>query len=382
MEDVFYGRFKSKMAGIYIHIPFCKQACIYCNFHFSTNMELKSRLVDAITKEAQYRKSYLANQLIETIYFGGGTPSLLSKNQLSQILDSIYANYTVANHPEITIEVNPDDINAAFAKDLIELNINRLSIGIQSFCEEDMKYMHRAHTAKQSFESIQLSQDHGFNAISIDLIYGIPNTSLKQWQSNLEYAGKAGIQHLSCYALTVEPKTILAHQIAKKQSAAPSDIHILTQFEYLIDHCAEYGFEQYEISNFSIPGFHSRHNGNYWSGIPYSGLGPAAHSYDQRSRQWNVSNNVKYCNGIEQGLSYFESESLLPNMIHNETIMTRLRTMKGISLDEIRPEYRNYFISQAKPLIERRDLISDAGYYKLSKQGMFIADRLCVELFV
>lgn len=370
------------MAGIYIHIPFCKQACIYCNFHFSTNLELKARIVQAIIKEAQDRKSYLGNLLIETIYFGGGTPSLLSRTQLSQILNAIYSHYTVSDHAEITIEVNPDDINTLYAKELKELNFNRLSIGIQSFFEEDMKYMHRAHTAKQSYESIEIGQDQGFNSISIDLIYGIPNTSLKQWQSNLEKAKNAGIQHLSCYALTVEPKTILSHQIATNQSAAPSDIHTLTQFEYLIDHCIEYGFEQYEISNFSMPGFRSQHNGNYWNSIPYSGLGPAAHSYDRISRQWNVSNNNKYCQAIEQGLCYFESESLQPNMIHNETVMTRLRTMQGISLDHIQPEYQNHFVSQAKPLLDKGVLIAEAGHYKLSKQGMFIADSVCVELFV
>jgi oxygen-independent coproporphyrinogen-3 oxidase len=370
------------MAGIYIHIPFCKQACIYCNFHFSTNLELKSRIVNAITKEAQDRKSYLGNQLIETIYFGGGTPSLLSKKQLAQIMDAIYANYTLASHPEITIEVNPDDINSAYAKDLIDLDFNRLSIGIQSFYEEDMKYMHRAHTANQSYESISISQEQGFKTISIDLIYGIPNTSLMQWQSNLENAKTAGIQHLSCYALTVEPKTILAHQIATHQSDAPSDIHTITQFEYLIDNCTAYGFEQYEISNFSVPGFQSKHNGNYWTGVPYLGLGPSAHSYDQKSRQWNIAHNVNYCKAIEQSLISFESESLHPKMIHNETVMTRLRTMKGIFIDTIQPEYKNYFVSQAKPLIERGDLLLDAGHYKLTKQGMFIADRLCVELFV
>ncbi len=370
------------MAGIYVHIPFCKQACIYCNFHFSTNMDLKSRVVRAIIKESKDRSLYLKNQLIETIYFGGGTPSLLTKKQLAQLLDSVYANYEVDAKAEITIEVNPDDINPSYAKDLMDLNFNRLSVGIQSFPEEDMQYMHRAHTSNQSFNSLKTSQDAGFKNISIDLIYGIPNTSDDHWKSNLEYAHNADIQHLSCYALTVEPKTVLAHQISKNISPGPSDLHTITQFEYLIDHSPEYGLEQYEISNFSTLGFRSRHNGNYWAGVDYLGLGPSAHSYDRVSRQWNVSNNIKYCAAIEQGLPYFEGESLTAEMIYNETVMTHLRTMQGISLKNLKAEFRDHFVSKAKDLLSREDIKLEHGHYKLTKQGMFIADSISVELFI
>lgn len=344
-------------------------------------MELKSKIVNAIIKESQYRKSYLGKQLVETIYLGGGTPSLLSKNQLSMILDSIYTIYNIDTKAEITIEVNPDDVNPLYVNDLLDLNFNRLSIGIQSFYEKDMKYMHRAHTAIQSMNSIKISQDIGFNNISIDLIYGIPSMNLDQWKSNLDIVKNTSIQHLSCYALTIEPKTILAHQIEKKQSSAPSDIDTISQLEYLIDHCQEYGFEQYEISNFSKPGFRSKHNSNYWAGIPYLGLGPSAHSYDVKSRQWNISNNVKYCDSIERGLPYFESEFLSPKMMYNETIMTHLRTVQGISIKNIQPEYQDYFVAQAKPLIDQGKIYIENDHYKLTKKGMFIADRISVELF-
>ncbi|MEP7267389.1 MAG: radical SAM family heme chaperone HemW, partial [Saprospiraceae bacterium] len=272
------------MAGVYIHIPFCKQACVYCNFHFSTNLELKSTIVSAIMKELEQRKDFLPNDPIETIYFGGGTPSLLTTIELTSILSSIYESYEVKTNAEITIEANPDDISLSFSKELKHIGFNRMSLGIQSFLERDMKYMHRAHTPSQSHHAIDAAQEAGFENISIDLIYGIPNTNLNDWKNNLDIIAAKNVQHLSCYALTVEPDTALAYQIKSHPQLEPKDADTILQLEYLIHHCKDYGFEQYEISNFSKPGFKSRHNNNYWQGVYYLGLGPSAHSYNGISR--------------------------------------------------------------------------------------------------
>lgn len=370
------------MAGIYFHIPFCKQACTYCNFHFSTNLQSVGKITDALCKELEIRKRYIENENIGTIYFGGGTPSLLSKRQLSILIDTIYSNFTVLEKPEITIEVNPDDLSPEYLKQLQSISINRLSIGIQSFFEDDLKYMHRAHTSIQALECVERSQESGFDNISIDLIYGVPNSTLDKWKRNLDTLSSFDIQHLSCYALTVEPKTILAHQISKKISPAPDDENTIQQFSYLMDHCNDLGFRQYEISNYSKPGFESKHNSNYWNGIPYLGIGPSAHSYNGISRQWNVSNNVKYVNAIEQGLAYFEIEELSSDMKYNELIMTKLRTVKGVSIQEIPVGYLNHFNSQVDTLLHSNHVKYSGGFFSLTQEGMFIADSVLVSLFV
>ena len=277
------------MAGIYIHIPFCRKACNYCNFHFSTNHQLIDQVIKAIIHEIELQKTYLSEP-IETLYFGGGTPSLLNRAHLAKIMDAVKLHFNLMPHAEITLEANPDDINDEQLNYWVELGINRLSIGIQSFREEDLQWMGRAHNADQALACIGLAQSAGIQNISIDLIYGGPSLSNKDWIQNLEIAIKMGVPHLSCYALTVEPKTALAHKINKQELPNVDAAHQAAHFAILQEMTAAAGFEQYEISNFSLPGKRSIHNSNYWSGQFYLGIGPAAHSFNGLSRQWNISN--------------------------------------------------------------------------------------------
>ena len=277
------------MSGIYVHIPFCKQACHYCNFHFSTQLERKSQLVDSIISEIHWRNSYLKDVNIQTIYFGGGTPSLLTHQELSNILAAIRSEYQISAGAEITLEANPDDLSKAKLASLHQLGINRLSIGVQSFFQEDLEYMNRSHNASQALDCIHQAHSLGFQNISIDLIYGSPTTTDEMWQQNVQQALDLSIPHLSCYALTVEPKTALAHFIKTQQYVEPDENAAARQFEYLVEQTKEHNFLHYEISNFALLNQISQHNTNYWRGVPYIGIGPAAHSYDGNSRQWNVA---------------------------------------------------------------------------------------------
>jgi oxygen-independent coproporphyrinogen-3 oxidase len=374
------------MAGIYIHVPFCKKACHYCNFHFSTQQQLKPDLVEAICKEAIIRKEFLQDS-VHTIYFGGGTPSLLSDSELALILQTLKENYTVSPTAEITLEANPDDIHAEKLHHWHKIGINRLSIGIQSFFEEDLQWMNRAHNAIQAKHCIELAQSAGFHNLTIDLIYGTPGLSDERWKQNIETALTLGIPHLSCYALTVEPNTALDHMIRKGTKQEVDTDHQATQFNILTQTLEDAGFEHYETSNFAKPGYRSNHNSSYWKGQPYLGLGPAAHSFDGHlTRQWNISNNPLYISSLQQGIIPFESETLTPVQRINEYLMTSLRTMEGISLNFLEKNWgkeRMLEVQKAAEIfIKRKDILLKDHHLILTQHGKFLADGIAADLFV
>ncbi|MDP3392370.1 radical SAM family heme chaperone HemW [Sediminibacterium sp.] len=372
------------MAGIYIHIPFCKKACNYCNFHFSTNHQLIDQVVEAIVHEIQLQKKYLAEP-IETLYLGGGTPSLLKKASLTKIFEAVKQHFNLLPHAEITLEANPDDIDNEQLLNWIELGVNRLSIGIQSFRNEDLQWMGRAHNADQALACIGLAQAAGIQNISIDLIYGGPSLSNKDWIKNLQIAINTGVPHLSCYALTVEPKTALAHKINKQELPNVDAAHQAAHFSILQEMTANAGFEQYEISNFSLPGKRSIHNANYWSGQHYLGIGPAAHSFNGRSRQWNISNNALYIQSLAQAIVPFEIEELTVVQQINEYIMTALRTIEGIDANRINAIADNAIFDaillDAAHYINEGLLTHANRQLSLSPKGKFMADGIAAHLF-
>lgn len=374
------------MAGIYLHIPYCKKACHYCNFHFSTSLQTKNEFVPALLKELTLRKHFLHQEKIETIYFGGGTPSLLEFVELKDILEKIRENFDVTPGAELTLEANPDDITEGKVNEWVSLGINRLSIGIQSFFEEDLLWMNRAHNAQQAEECIRIAQQEGITNLTIDLIYGTPGLTNEKWFANLEKVKQLGIQHVSCYALTVEPKTALDLMIqkGKKEDVVPETQ--AEQFMMLMEWAASNGFEHYEISNFAKPGFRSRHNSAYWSGAKYLGLGPSAHSFDGKSRQWNVSNNSLYIKSIEGGILPVEEEQLTETQQLNEYIMTSLRTMEGTSLGTIRERFGSPMEELVRQESERYlstgklQLINNRLI--LTREGKLFADGIAADLFV
>jgi oxygen-independent coproporphyrinogen-3 oxidase len=372
------------MAGIYIHIPFCKKACHYCNFHFSTTHQRMPEMVAAIGKEAELRRSYLTEK-VETIYFGGGTPSLLSNKEIQTTIEQIFGLFEVEAGAEITLESNPDDITKENLLVWKEAGVNRLSIGIQSFFEEDLQWMNRAHSATQALDCIKLAQQQGFNNITIDLIYGTPGLTEKRWRENIETALSLQIPHLSCYALTVEPKTALAKMIeAHKSADVDADIQA-KHFSILTETLSAAGFEHYEISNFAMPGFRSKHNSSYWQGKPYLGLGPSAHSFNGKSRQWNIANNSLYLSSLEKDEIPFEEETLTATQQLNEYIMTSLRTMEGSSLTKIRKDWGDKiataFLLSAQKHIQREHLIYLNDVLQLTAAGKFLADGIAADLF-
>lgn len=372
------------MAGIYIHIPFCKKACNYCNFHFSTNHQLIDQVVEAIVHEIELQKNYLLEP-IETLYLGGGTPSLLKKAALASIFDAVKLHFTLMPHAEITLEANPDDIHSEQLLDWVELGINRLSIGIQSFRNEDLQWMGRAHNADQAMTCIGLAQAAGIENISIDLIYGGPSLSKEDWIKNLQIAINTGVPHLSCYALTVEPKTALAHKINKQELPNVDAAHQAAHFSILQEMTAAAGFEQYEISNFALPGKRSIHNANYWLGQHYLGIGPAAHSFNGRSRQWNISNNALYIQSLAQSVVPFEIEQLTVVQQINEYIMTALRTIEGIDANRINAiadkAIFEAILLDAAHYIKEGLLTHANDQLRLSPNGKFMADGIAAHLF-
>ena len=372
------------MAGIYIHIPFCKKACNYCNFHFSTNHQLIDQVVEAIVHEIELQKNYLLEP-IETLYLGGGTPSLLKKAALASIFDAVKLHFTLMPHAEITLEANPDDIHSEQLLDWVELGINRLSIGIQSFRNEDLQWMGRAHNADQAMTCIGLAQAAGIENISIDLIYGGPSLSKEDWIKNLQFAINTGVPHLACYALTVEPKTALAHKINKQELPNVDAAHQAAHFSILQKMTAAAGFEQYEISNFALPGKRSIHNANYWSGQFYVGIGPAAHSFNGRSRQWNISNNALYIQSLAQSVVPFEIEQLTVVQQINEYIMTALRTIEGIDANRINAiadkAIFEAILLDAAHYIKEGLLTHANDQLRLSPNGKFMADGIAAHLF-
>ena len=374
------------MSGIYIHIPFCKQACHYCDFHFSTSLQNKQLLIDAIKKELIFRKEYLPDAKIETIYLGGGTPSLLSASELNSIFETIHQLFSVDENAEVTLEANPDDLSKDYLKQLRQTPVNRLSIGIQSFRDADLKWMNRAHNSAEAVNSVLFAADEGFENISIDLIYGLPELVLTEWQENLRKAISLPVQHLSCYCLTIEPRTALAHQIKKGFSKIPEDENSIAQFEWLMDYAAANNYEQYEISNFCKPGFYSKHNTSYWKGIPYLGIGPSAHSFDGQSRQWNISNNPLYIKSVESGELQFTKEMLSPAEKYNEYVLTSLRTIWGVDLNVARKQFGEEVLLHLKReaaiyLIDNA-LIIENDHLNLTRKGKFIADRIASDLFI
>jgi oxygen-independent coproporphyrinogen-3 oxidase len=373
------------MSGIYIHIPFCKQACHYCDFHFSTNLKKKDEMVLALAKEIQLRKSEFQNDIVETIYFGGGTPSILEISDLKFLIDSVYKNYKVVENPEITVEANPDDLSEVRIIELSKNKVNRLSIGIQSFFEDDLQLMNRAHNVEEAKKCLEIAT-HYFDNISIDLIYGVPEMSNEKWLQNIETALSFGVPHISSYALTVEPKTALHSFIQKGIIPPPDDEVAQEHFQILVDKLSENGFIHYELSNFGKENYFSKNNSSYWLGKKYIGIGPSAHSYDGKNRGWNVSNNSLYIKSIQENKLPIEIETLTKTDRYNEYIMTGLRTIWGVSLARIEQEfgknYLDYLNQQAAKFIEDHLLFVDDNILRTTKKGKFLSDGIASDLFL
>ena len=376
------------MSGIYIHIPFCKQACHYCDFHFSTSMKKKDEMVLALAKELQLRKNEFQFDAefpcIETIYFGGGTPSVLTVKEIQLLIDTVRQNYPVSQTPEITLEANPDDLSEENLSAFAAIGINRLSIGIQSFFEEDLKLMHRAHDSAQAKKCLEFATRY-FDNISLDLIYGIPGMTNERWQQNIETALSFGIPHISSYALTVEPTTALNKLIQTGKVAAPKDEVAQEHFLILVETLESKGFLHYELSNFGKENYFSRNNSAYWLGKKYLGIGPSAHSYDGVSRSWNVANNALYLKAIQKGELPRKVELLSQEDRYNEYIMTGLRTIWGVSLvrieQEFGPDYLNYLKQQSQKFISDGLLIFTDGILKPTLKGKFLTDGIASDLF-
>ena len=373
------------MSGIYIHIPFCKQACHYCDFHFSTNLKKKDEMVLALAKEIEMRKSEFQDEIVETIYFGGGTPSILQIADLKFLIDAVYKNYKVVENPEITVEANPDDLTENRIIELSNNKVNRLSIGIQSFFEDDLQLMNRAHNVEEAKKCLEIAT-HYFDNISIDLIYGVPEMSNEKWLQNIETALSFGVPHISSYALTVEPKTALHSFIQKGIIPQPDDEVAQEHFQILVDKLSENGFIHYELSNFGKENYFSKNNSSYWLGKKYIGIGPSAHSYDGKNRGWNVSNNSLYIKSIQENKLPIEIETLTKTDRYNEYIMTGLRTIWGVSLERIEQEfgktYLDYLNQQAAKFIEDHLLFVDDNILRTTKKGKFLSDGIASDLFL
>lgn len=372
------------MSGIYIHIPFCKQACHYCDFHFSTSMKKKDEMVLALAKELEMRKDEFVQETVETIYFGGGTPSRLQIADLRLQIVAIYNNYKVIEKPEITLEANPDDLSEDYLIELTKIGVNRLSIGIQSFFEDDLKMMNRAHNSAEAKKCLEEATQY-FDNISLDLIYGIPGMSDERWKQNIETALSFGIPHISSYALTVEPKTALNKLIQAGKIAEPKDEVASAHFMILVETLETNGFIHYELSNFGKENYFSKNNSAYWLGKKYIGIGPSAHSYDGISRSWNVANNALYLKSIQENKLPNETEILSVADCYNEYIMTGLRTIWGVSLDRIQTEfgqnYLDYLLNQAQKFLSDDLLFIENNILKPTKKGKFLTDGIASDLF-
>ncbi len=373
------------MAGIYIHIPFCKHACYYCDFHFSTNLAKKDQLILALEQELLLRMEAFKKEEIRTIYFGGGTPSVLQIAEIQYLVDAVYRNYKVIETPEITLEANPDDLSVTKIKELSDSSINRLSIGIQSFFDQDLKLMNRAHNANEAELCLSEAKKH-FDNISIDLIYGIPGMTNARWEENIAIALSYSLPHISSYALTVEPKTALKAFIEKGVIPDVDDEITQQQFYILLDILEGEGYVNYEISNFGKEGYFSKNNTAYWQGKKYMGIGPSAHSYNGIKRGWNISNNSKYIKSINQKLLPMEEETLTKTDRYNEYIMTGLRTIWGISLNKIETEFGNsyykYLLLQSDKHIKEGLLTADGDMLCVTKKGKFLCDGIASDLFM
>jgi oxygen-independent coproporphyrinogen III oxidase len=379
------------MSGIYIHIPFCKQACHYCDFHFSTSMKKKEEMVLALAKEIVMRKNELElldavedHNTIETIYFGGGTPSVLTTKEINFLIDTVYENYKVVENPEITLEANPDDLSAERILELSKSPINRLSIGIQSFYEEELQMMNRAHNSAEAINCLTEATKY-FDNISLDLIYGIPGLTDEMWKKNIETALSFGIPHISSYALTVEPKTALRKLIDTGKIAEPQDEVASNHFIILVETLQKNGFIHYELSNFGKESYFSKNNSAYWLGKKYIGIGPSAHSYDGKKRGWNVANNSLYLKSIQNDKLPIETETLTISDRYNEYIMTGLRTIWGVSLERIEEEfgleYLDYLKKQSQKFLNDELLSIENNILKPTAKGKFLTDGIASDLF-
>ena len=373
------------MAGIYIHIPFCKQACFYCDFHFSTSLKKKDALISCLVKEIELRKKELNSQIVETIYFGGGTPSMLSSKEIYLLIAAVYEHHTVVTAPEITLEANPDDLSEEKIIELSKTPINRLSIGVQSFFEKDLKLMNRAHSSSEAHASLKIATRY-FENISVDLIYGIPGLTNEEWQQNIQTALRFNIPHISSYALTVEPKTALEALIKKGEIEKVDDDLAQRQFFILRDVLEQEKFVHYELSNFGKQNYFSKNNTAYWLGKPYTGIGPSAHSFDGKQRSWNVRNNTKYIKEIEQDRLPIEREVLSVTDRYNEYVMTGLRTIWGVSLEKIKTDfgskYVTYIQTESEKYIQQKLLCIEDDTLKTTKEGAFLVDGIAAHLFL
>ena len=374
------------MAGIYFHIPFCRKACHYCNFHFSTSLKYKNEMIQALLRELDIRKDFLKCEAIDTIYFGGGTPSLLDEDDVARLMDKVQTVYKPSHLKEVTLEANPDDIHTSNIKSWLKAGIDRLSIGVQSFYEEDLQYMNRTHNALQAEHAIKASQDGGIENLSIDLIFGFPLLTHEKWTSNLRRVIEYQVPHVSTYAMTVEPQTALDAFVTKGKSEPMNPEQSAAQYEYVMAYLTQYGFEHYEISSFALPGKRAIHNSNYWRSIPYLGIGPSAHSYDGSRRQWNIAHNMKYIQAIEISQPSLEEEVLTIEQQLNERIMIGLRTIEGVNLDDLRShmsEQQNKHIETIlTDLLQDQLVLLQKGILTLTQKGKLFADGISSRLFL
>lgn len=375
------------MASLYFHIPFCRQACSYCNFHFSTLMKSYDDTIGAFYKEMELRKNFPGNHAdsFDTIYFGGGTPSLLRLDDLRGLFDEMGRFFSFEEKPEVTLEVNPEDVNKENSRAWYSMGVNRISMGIQSFFEDDLHFLNRCHDSGQVFQAMNYLRQAGFQNISVDLILGLPGSRLKKWQQNLEFLFGLDVPHFCAYSLTVEPKTLLNKQIERGVVTLPDDSEVFDQFQILRDQAINQGYEHYEISGFAKPGWYSRHNSSYWQGIPYLGIGPGSHSYDGVKRSWNVANNYHYIKALRRNELPFEEEKLSITDRYNEFLLTRLRTAEGFSLKALSHNfggfYLDYFFEQARPYFEKHLLVRNGDQVYIPGPQLFISDEVISSLF-
>lgn len=372
------------MAGIYIHIPFCKQSCYYCNFHFSTSTKNKYEVLDAIENEIK-QKGQTTNEAISTIYFGGGTPSILDVNEINSIINRIHKEFNVESEAEITIEANPDDLNKEKIINLSLTEINRLSIGVQSFIDKELRIMNRAHDSKKALNSIEISKKY-FNNISIDLMYGVPESTLESWTYNLDTVSQFDINHISSYALTLEPKTALESFVRKLVVEMPEEELVYDQYNLINKKLEPLGFINYEVCSFAKENFFSKNNSAYWLRKKYIGIGPSAHSFDGKSRSWNISNNKKYIDQIKKGKSFYKKEKLSKVDQYNEYVMTGFRTIWGVSANFIEnnfnSKFKNYFTDRIQKHIDQKNIIVKDDIYTTTNEGRFLADGISSDLFL
>ena len=373
------------MSGIYFHIPFCKQLCHYCAFHKSISLQAKERMLICLKKELKDRKAYLKGKSIDSIYFGGGTPSVHSPEEIQSLIDEVALYFTINEDAEITLEANPDDLTHDYLKGLKESSVNRLSVGIQSFHDEDLILMNRRHSGQQAYDAIKRAQEYGFDNISVDQIYGVPGLSLEKWEENLKKVFELNIQHISSYHLMYDPNTVFTHKLKKGIIKEVDEEVSLAQYELLISEARKHGFTHYEISNFSKAGLESRHNSSYWKQKMYLGLGPSAHSYDINRREWNISDNLKYMNAIDKGGEYSEYEELSFNDRFNDYVLTSLRTMWGLNLNIVKDEFGEslyrHCLKKADKFIESSDVRIENDHIILTNKGVFISNDVMSDFF-